>query len=513
MKKSIPAIRTSLLTLLLGLIPTTALAQVPTVKAVVNSDGGIELSPGMKVWIAGTNFGRTIKTSTATVQVAGRSIGILDVSAWFGGNSIIGDLLVVQLPADLDPGVVPLVVTVEGRPSAPFNLALDQYVPVLLVYRAGPAFVSPGASKGAIQRVLPNGSYAFLSCLPGETAKPGETLVTYALGLGATDPLVPDMTPAPASPPARTLVTPGILIGGQQSEVLESLLDPGEFGVYRVTFKVPVIGDGPQTFALSIGGEVANGHPILVGKSLSHYLEDTQADVGAAESSIVAESCGGPLATFPFARGDPQNPPEQLGGATVRVKDSAAVSRIAPLLATYPDRLEYIIPAGTANGSAVVTITTGDGSVFTGRLAIQTVVPRIFRYPNLGYDDSTRAPAGIVVRVRDGKQTVEPIATINDDCYYGCLVAIDLGPESDQLFLLLFGTGLRHRSSLANVNVRIGGVDTPVEYAGAQGEFAGTDQVNVRLPRSLVGRGTVPVEVTVDGKLATISQTYFLQFK
>jgi uncharacterized protein (TIGR03437 family) len=320
------------------------------------------------------------------------------------------------------------------------------------------------------------------------------------------------MTPAPSSPPARTLATPKILIGGQQSEVLESVLDPGELGVYRVTFKVPAIGDGPQEVALSIGGRLATGGRVLVGRSLSNYLENVQADIGAPESSVVAESCGGPLATAPFVTGDPRNPPDQLGGATVSVRDSNGVSRMAPLLATHPDRLEYIIPTGTANGSATVIATTGDGSVFTGRLDIQTVVPRIFPHPTLGYGDSKQAPAGVVLRVRDGEQSVEPIATISDDCYYGCLVPIDLGPETDQVYLLLFGTGMRHRSSLANVNVRIGDVDAPVEYAGPQGEFAATDQINVRLPRSLVGRGVVPVQVTVDGKLASIDQSYFVQF-
>jgi hypothetical protein len=35
----------------------------------------------------------------------------------------------------------------------------------------------------------------------------------------------------------------------------------------------------------------------------------------------------------------------------------------------------------------------------------------------------------------------------------------------------------------------------------------------VRLPKSLAGRGTVPVEVTVDGKNAITNKTYVVQFK
>ena len=48
----------------------------------------------------------------------------------------------------------------------------------------------------------------------------------------------------------------------------------------------------------------------------------------------------------------------------------------------------------------------------------------------------------------------------------------------------MFATGIRNRTSLSNVSVKIGDFDTFVEYAGPQGEYAGLDQVNVRLPWS-----------------------------
>jgi uncharacterized protein (TIGR03437 family) len=36
-----------------------------------------------------------------------------------------------------------------------------------------------------------------------------------------------------------------------------------------------------------------------------------------------------------------------------------------------------------------------------------------------------------------------------------------------------------------------------VTYAGAQASFAGLDQMNVRVPRALVGRGEVEIEVLI----------------
>ncbi|MGH9845419.1 MAG: hypothetical protein ACREEM_42440 [Blastocatellia bacterium] len=76
------------------------------------------------------------------------------------------------------------------------------------------------------------------------------------------------------------------------------------------------------------------------------------------------------------------------------------------------------------------------------------------------------------------------------------------GPESDQVFLLLFGTGIRLHSSLSTVSARIGGADAQVTFAGAQGDFAGLDQVNVRLPRSLSGRGEIDVVLMLEDKQA-----------
>jgi uncharacterized protein (TIGR03437 family) len=55
---------------------------------------------------------------------------------------------------------------------------------------------------------------------------------------------------------------------------------------------------------------------------------------------------------------------------------------------------------------------------------------------------------------------------------------------------------------LAAVTAKIGGQDAEVLYAGAQGGYAGLDQVNIRVPRSLIGRGDVDVVLRVDNKMA-----------
>jgi len=77
---------------------------------------------------------------------------------------------------------------------------------------------------------------------------------------------------------------------------------------------------------------------------------------------------------------------------------------------------------------------------------------------------------------------------------------IDLGPANEQVYLELYGTGIRHATS---VNVTVGGVNVPVLYAGAVPGFAGEDQVNVGpLPRSLAGKGSVNILLVADGQPA-----------
>ena len=64
---------------------------------------------------------------------------------------------------------------------------------------------------------------------------------------------------------------------------------------------------------------------------------------------------------------------------------------------------------------------------------------------------------------------------------------------------MLYGTGIRNRTALSDVTVQIGGQSLPAAYAGAAPTFAGLDQVNVLLPNSLAGTGTVNLSVNVAG--------------
>ncbi len=215
-----------------------------------------------------------------------------------------------------------------------------------------------------------------------------------------------------------------------------------------------------------------------------------------AQEAIVA-AFGGSLATkVEIASTLPL--PTQLGGTTVRVRDSAGVERLAPLFFVAPGQINYQIPPSTAAGAATVTITSGDGLVSTGNATIASVAPGLFTANASGQGPA----AAVVLRVKaDGALIYEPAVRFDGSKFVS--VPIDLGPETDQVFLLLFGTGWRFRSALSGVTVLMdGAVNSEVLYAGDPGEFAGQDQINVRIPRSLIGKGEIDLALTVDGRAA-----------
>lgn len=191
--------------------------------------------------------------------------------------------------------------------------------------------------------------------------------------------------------------------------------------------------------------------------------------------------------------------PTSLVGTSVRMKDSAGVERLAPLFFVAPTQVNYLVPAGTAIGEATVTITGGDGAMSVGKVRIAAVAPGLFTANASGQGIA----AATVLRIRaDSSQNYELAGRFDSALGRFVAIPIDLGPESDQVFLLLYGTGWRNRSSLSAVTTKIGGQSVETSYAGSQGDFVGLDQINARLSRNLIGRGEVDVVVTVDGVTA-----------
>jgi uncharacterized protein (TIGR03437 family) len=191
--------------------------------------------------------------------------------------------------------------------------------------------------------------------------------------------------------------------------------------------------------------------------------------------------------------------PTSLGGVSVTIKDSLGIERLAPLFFVSPNQINYLVPAGVASGVALVTATNGSAVTALGTALIAATSPGLFTANASGQG----VAAAVALRVKaDGSQVFEPVARFDAAQNRFVSAPIDLSNPAEQVFLILFGTGLRNRSSLANVNVKIGEENVEVLYAGPQGGFAGLDQVNLRLSPNLRGRGEVGVVLAVDGRTA-----------
>jgi uncharacterized protein (TIGR03437 family) len=191
--------------------------------------------------------------------------------------------------------------------------------------------------------------------------------------------------------------------------------------------------------------------------------------------------------------------PTALNGTSVRVRDALGVERLSPLFFIAPMQVNFQIPPGAANGAATITITGGDGSVSTGVVQISSIAPGLFS----ANADGQGPAAAVALRIRaNGEQVFEPVARFDSTTGKFVTLPIDLGPDTDQVFLVLFGTGERFRFSLATVSATIGGSNAEVLYAGPAGGFVGLDQNNIRLSRSLIGRGEVDVKLTLDGRMS-----------
>ncbi|MBS1811720.1 MAG: PQQ-dependent sugar dehydrogenase [Acidobacteria bacterium] len=218
------------------------------------------------------------------------------------------------------------------------------------------------------------------------------------------------------------------------------------------------------------------------------------------EASVARESIASAFGTG-LANGEFSAPnlplPTNLGGTTVTIRDSQGIERLAPLFYAGPMQVNFQIPAQTATGYSAVFVKLNDVVVSSGPLKVDGFAPGIFTAAASG----AGVAAGRVQRVRNGISTYEEMVERDPaDSTKWRSVAIDLEPATDGVFLLLFGTGLRGRTEPLNASVNIGGMSFPLDFVGAQSEFVGLDQINIRLSQTLQGKGEVDVVVTIDGQ-------------
>ena len=223
----------------------------------------------------------------------------------------------------------------------------------------------------------------------------------------------------------------------------------------------------------------------------------------AAPSSAIAPgslaSIYGQNLAVATAQAGSQPLPISLGGVTLAVTDSAGVQRNAPLLYVSPSQVNFLVPDNIAPGTAIFAVAGGTAAQsFTA--AVQPVAPTLFSMSGTG----SGVAAALAVAVQAGNPQLQSPVPVFQCGNTGCVsVPIALGVDQP-LYVSFYGTGIRNRSSLANVTVTINGVSVPVLYAGPAPNYVGLDQVNVGLLLALRGSGEANVVLTADGQTSNV---------
>ncbi|PYT24836.1 MAG: hypothetical protein DMG58_25420 [Acidobacteria bacterium] len=235
-----------------------------------------------------------------------------------------------------------------------------------------------------------------------------------------------------------------------------------------------------------------------------YYSVASPATVQSAASSITTVAPGsiasiyGSSLSAATKQADAQPLPESLGGVSLSVRDATGTGRAASLLYVSPGQINFIVPQDIQPGLATFIVTTGGAAAVSAPGTVLPAAPTLFSASANG----NGVAAATAIRTQAGAQGLQAPVPVFQCGASGCVaVPIDLGIDTP-VYLSLYGTGIRNRSSLSNVTVTINGVNVPVLYAGSQPEFAGLDQVNVALTLNLRGSGETNVVLVVDGQTA-----------
>jgi uncharacterized protein (TIGR03437 family) len=138
-----------------------------------------------------------------------------------------------QMPIATPPGTALVQVNQNGQKSNTISVTVAKSVPEIVVVT--------DVSYNVIDLTHP--------------ATVGETLILWAIGLGPTNPPIPDGVAAPANPPATAAVIPSVFgFGSSQLTPSFAGLSPGEAGLYQVIVTVPPMAPGTVYIGLSEPG-------------------------------------------------------------------------------------------------------------------------------------------------------------------------------------------------------------------------------------------------------------------
>jgi uncharacterized protein (TIGR03437 family) len=194
--------------------------------------------------------------------------------------------------------------------------------------------------------------------------------------------------------------------------------------------------------------------------------------------------------------------PTTLGKLSVEVTDARGVTRRAGIYWASAGwgQVNYVVPAESAPGPAMMTIVRADGSRTSAPITIADTAPGLWAKV------SCRGPAkGTFVRSSaDGRASGSLLyQCVNGDCKTAPIPVAN----GSVVTMRLEGSGFRYAASAADIELTIGGIRVPVISYGSSSE-AGMDQVTVAIPASLRGLGEADVLCRLNGRVSNPVRIY-----
>ena len=224
-----------------------------------NFGGGAVAARGSYIEIYGTLLASTTRGWATADFTEGRAPTTLEgVSVTIGGkpafvNYVSPGQINVQVPADVDTGSVPVVVTSRGQASEPVSLEIRERQPGLLA----PASFKAG-DKQYVAALRTGGGFVGNGTVPNVPNAPavaGETLTFYGVGFG---PVTEGSPIAGQIAQGQTSVSVPVEfeIGGMRAQASYAGLAPNLVGVYQFNVVVPAgVPSGDQPLLVTVDGQ------------------------------------------------------------------------------------------------------------------------------------------------------------------------------------------------------------------------------------------------------------------
>ena len=227
----------------------------PVISSVVNAAGYQNtVAANTFATIKGTDLASTTDNWNNSITNGQLPASLDGVTVTFDGfpayiSYISSTQLNVLVPNIHSPTTTSVVVSNSGaKVASVFNTPVGQYSPAFFAWPNNQVVASHQDYSYAVK----NGTFPTLNTV---AAKPGDVLILWANGLGASTPVAPLGYVTPSDQTYATSSAPTVTIGGITATIYGAALAPGFAGLYQIAIQVPpALGIGDWPIVANIGG-------------------------------------------------------------------------------------------------------------------------------------------------------------------------------------------------------------------------------------------------------------------